>query len=183
MNKSMITGIVVGVGAATAIGGIAGYQILDKQPAYAEVLKAEPVYQTIKTPRRECRDVLVSHRAPVQDQNRIAGSAIGAVVGGLLGNQFGGGSGKTLATVGGAVAGGYAGNQVQKGMQNRDVQTSPETRCKTVYDSHRQIAGYRVSYRLGKQEGVVRMDHDPGSQIPVKDGKLVLTQSDKAASS
>lgn len=38
----------------------------------------------------------------------------GAVVGGLLGHQVGGGTGKTLATIGGAAAGGYAGNEVQK---------------------------------------------------------------------
>lgn len=38
----------------------------------------------------------------------------GAVVGGLLGNQVGGGSGRTLATVAGAVGGGYAGNEIEK---------------------------------------------------------------------
>lgn len=42
------------------------------------------------------------------------GVVAGAVVGGLLGNQIGGGSGKTLATVGGAVGGGYAGNEIEK---------------------------------------------------------------------
>jgi len=42
------------------------------------------------------------------------GIAGGAVVGGLLGNQVGGGNGKTLATVAGAVAGGYAGNEIEK---------------------------------------------------------------------
>ena len=42
------------------------------------------------------------------------GVVAGAVVGGLLGNQIGGGSGKTLATVAGAVGGGYAGNEIEK---------------------------------------------------------------------
>lgn len=182
MNKSMITGIVIGGAAATAVGGIAGYEVLNRPPAYADVIKSEPVYQTVKTPRQECKEVLVQHKAPVKDENRVAGTAIGAVLGGLVGNQFGGGSGKTLATVGGAVAGGYAGNQVQKGMQDRDVQTSQETRCKTVYDSERKISGYKVTYRLGKKEGEVRMDHDPGSRIPVKDGKLDLSKPEKPAS-
>jgi uncharacterized protein YcfJ len=176
MNKSMITGIAVGVAAATSIGGIAGYQILDKKATYAEVLQVEPVYRTVKTPRQDCRQVPVTHRAPVQDQNRVAGTAIGAVVGGLVGNQFGGGNGKTLMTVGGAVAGGYAGNQVQKGMQDRDTQTSLETRCRTVYDSHRQTAGYVVTYELDGKRSTVRTDHDPGPRIPVVDGKLLLDQ-------
>ena len=38
----------------------------------------------------------------------------GAVVGGLLGSQIGGGSGKNVATVLGAVGGGVAGNEVEK---------------------------------------------------------------------
>ncbi|TWC71746.1 glycine zipper 2TM domain-containing protein [Herbaspirillum sp. SJZ099] len=42
------------------------------------------------------------------------GIAGGAIVGGLLGNQIGGGTGRTLATVAGAVGGGYAGNEVEK---------------------------------------------------------------------
>jgi uncharacterized protein YcfJ len=45
----------------------------------------------------------------------------GAVVGGLLGHQVGGGTGKTLATVGGAAAGAYAGNEVQKQVTSKTV--------------------------------------------------------------
>lgn len=45
----------------------------------------------------------------------------GAVVGGLLGHQIGGGTGKTLATVGGAAAGAYAGNEVQKSVSSKTV--------------------------------------------------------------
>ncbi len=51
--------------------------------------------------------------APVA-QNSPMGIGIGAVVGGLLGNQVGGGNGKTLATVAGAVGGGYLGNEIAK---------------------------------------------------------------------
>ena len=45
----------------------------------------------------------------------------GAVVGGLLGNQVGGGTGKKIATVGGAVAGGYAGNEIEKHAKSHKV--------------------------------------------------------------
>ncbi len=38
----------------------------------------------------------------------------GAIVGGLLGNQIGGGTGRSVATVAGAVGGGYAGNEIEK---------------------------------------------------------------------
>ena len=52
-----------------------------------------------------CKNVQVQRNS--RDPNRIAGTATGAVIGGLLGNQVGGGNGK-LATVAGAVAGGAA---------------------------------------------------------------------------
>ena len=51
--------------------------------------------------------------APVA-QNSPVGIGVGAVVGGLLGNQVGGGRGKTLATIAGAVGGGFLGNEIAK---------------------------------------------------------------------
>lgn len=58
---------------------------------------------------------VASHRpaAPVA-QNSPIGIGVGAVVGGLLGNQVGDGNGKTLATIAGAVGGGYLGNEIAK---------------------------------------------------------------------
>jgi uncharacterized protein YcfJ len=50
-----------------------------------------------------------------------AGVIGGAVVGGVIGHQIGGGTGKTLATIGGAAAGGYAGNKVQKKVSKQTV--------------------------------------------------------------
>lgn len=177
MNKSMLTGVIAGAVAVTAIGGVAGYKALNPEPEFAEVLAVEPVTETTKTPREVCNDVVVNERAPVKDPNRIAGTAIGAIAGGLLGNQVGGGDGRKLATVAGAAAGGYAGNQVQKNMQEKDTVSRTETRCKTVYESHAKTVGYDVRYRLGEEEGRVRMNHQPGPRIPVKDGQLQLDAS------
>lgn len=174
MDKSMLTGVLIGAAAVTAVGGVAGYRAWYMEPAYAEVLKTDPVTETIKTPRQVCQEVIVTHQAPVQDRDRLAGTALGAVVGGVVGNQIGAGSGRTLATVGGAVAGGYAGNRIQKNMQDANTRQVQETRCKTVYDARQRVVGYDVAYRLGDQRSVVRMDHDPGARIPVKDGKLIL---------
>lgn len=47
-------------------------------------------------------------------QNSPLGIGIGALVGGLLGSQVGGGNGRTLAAIAGAVGGGYVGNEVAK---------------------------------------------------------------------
>ena len=51
--------------------------------------------------------------APVAQKSPL-GIGVGAVLGGLLGNQVGGGKGKTLATIAGVVGGGYLGNEVAK---------------------------------------------------------------------
>jgi uncharacterized protein YcfJ len=177
MNKSMIVGAVMGAAVATAGGAIAGYTLLDKGPEFAEVTNVAPIKETITTPREVCEDVAVTRQRPVQDQHRVTGTVIGAVVGGVIGKQVGGGSGKKVATVAGAAAGGYAGNQVQKGMQQRDTYTTTERRCHMVTDSTDVTRGYEVTYRLDDTIGTVRMDHDPGARIPVRDGKLVLSQA------
>ena len=133
------------------------------------------IKETVKTPRQECRNVSVTHRRPVQDENRIAGSVLGAVAGGVIGHQFGGGRGKDVATVVGALGGGYAGNQVQGAMQDNDTYTTTQQRCKTVYDKSEKMLGYDVTYKIGDQQGKIRMDKDPGTQIPLDgNGQLVL---------
>ena len=172
MNKSMLTGTVLGVVVATA-GGAAGYKLMTQQQ-YADVLSVTPVKETIRTPRQECHDEQVTHTRPVKDENRIAGTAIGAVLGGVLGNQVGGGSGKKIATVAGAAAGGYAGNKTQQHMQEGDTYTTVEQRCRTVTDKHEKVVGYDVRYSFKGKEDTVRMDREPGNKIPVKDGQLVL---------
>ena len=173
MNKSLLTGLVVGGVAVTAAGAYAGYQTMD-QGRSARVLNVEPMTRTVRTPRQVCASEVVTHQAAVKDPKRVTGSIIGAVAGGLLGNQIGDGDGQTVATVAGAAAGGYAGSKVQKNMQEGNTTQTVEQRCRTVYDSVEKPDGYQVRYRLGDHEGSVRMDHDPGNSIPVENGDLVL---------
>jgi surface antigen len=53
--------------------------------------------------------------------NTTGGTLIGAGLGGLLGNQFGGGSGKAFTTLAGVLVGGLVGSQVGKSMDEADV--------------------------------------------------------------
>ncbi|MCF1304793.1 glycine zipper 2TM domain-containing protein [Raoultella ornithinolytica] len=175
MNKSMLAGIGIGVAAALGVAAVAGLNVLDRGPQYAQVVSSTPIKETVKTPRQECRNVTVTHRRPVQDENRIAGSVLGAVAGGVIGHQFGGGRGRSVATVVGALGGGYAGNQIQGSMQEGDTYTTSQQRCKTVYDKSDKMLGYDVTYKIGDQQGKIRMEHDPGTQIPLdSNGQLVL---------
>ena len=95
----------------------------------------------------------------VQTQAKPSGVGVvgGAVVGGLLGNQIGGGSGRSLATVAGAVGGGYAGNEIEK-----------RTRTATTYQ-------VRVRMEDGKMR-TFPYDNQPnwseGDRVRVVDGYL-----------
>jgi uncharacterized protein YcfJ len=173
MNKSLITGLVVGGIAVTAAGAFAGYQAIDDRRS-AEVLSVEPLTKTVRTPRQVCSDEIVTHQAEIKDPKRVTGAVIGAVAGGVLGNQIGDGTGQTVATVAGAAAGGYAGSKIQKNMQENNTTQTVEKRCRTVYDSADRPDGYQVRYRLAGQEGTVRTDRAPGASIPVENGQLVL---------
>ncbi|MFV8816950.1 glycine zipper 2TM domain-containing protein [Haliea sp. E17] len=175
MNKSMLTGTVLGVAVATAAGSIAGYRMVSG-PDYADVVSVAPVTERISNPREECENVVVTRQKPVQDQHRIAGTLIGAVGGALAGDALGGGGKNTGAKVAGAVVGGYTGNKVQENMQAGDTYQTTERRCNTVQDVSERTVAYNVTYELNGETGKVQMDYDPGATIPVRDGKLVLAR-------
>jgi uncharacterized protein YcfJ len=182
VNKSMLVGTVLGAVGVTAGGAVATYTLMGAGEKYAEVVAVQPVNETVKTPRQVCKDVVVTKKAPVKDEHKITGTVIGALAGGLLGNQIGGGTGKKVATVAGAAAGGYAGNQVQGNMQDSDTYQTTETRCNTVTDTSEKLVGYDVKYKLDGTVSQVRMDYDPGSKIPLDEqGRLVLTEQTRIA--
>src|SRR5688572_25730354 len=82
--------------------------------AWADVLRVDPVYETYEStrPYEECYDAPVDH---VDTRgNNAAGTVIGAIVGGALGNQVGKGDGRKAATVAGALAGGAIGHSIEK---------------------------------------------------------------------
>lgn len=80
-------------------------RVVEHRPAPQPVRYAEPAYRAAPpapTP------------APVQQGPNYVGVATGAVIGGLIGNQVGGGNGKKLATLAGVIGGGYVGNEIAK---------------------------------------------------------------------
>jgi uncharacterized protein YcfJ len=209
MNRSLVTGVVIGAAVVTAGAAVANFTmggkpeaiveapapaavvpevepvvepVVEEIPKFADVLDVDTVTKTTRKPRQVCKDRVVTHTAPPKDENRIAGTVIGAVVGGVLGNQVGDGRGRKLATAAGAAAGGFAGNKVQEQMQNGNTYTTTETSCETVYDSREKIIGYDVRYKIGDQEGTVRMDRDPGERIPLDEkGELQIAGRTAAA--
>ncbi len=86
MNKSTLVGIGVGAAAVAAVGAFATTRLDNGSPfqSYATVVSVEPAFVTAQVPREVCRDETVTRQKPVKDEKRIAGTAIGAVVGGLV---------------------------------------------------------------------------------------------------
>ena len=93
----------------------------------------------------------------------VGGAVLGAIIGGVLGHQVGGGRGKDVATAGGAVAGGFIGaNQGRgdSGSYDRDVQ-----RCSNVAST--TPAYWDVTYDYRGREHRVQMSAPPGNTIAV----------------
>lgn len=175
MNKYLKGTMWVGLSVLTTIGLAACNQDASAEgPQYAKVVSAKPIKKTTSNPHQECHNEAVTVHKPVKDKHQIAGTAIGAVAGGLLGNQVGGGNGKKLATAAGAVAGGYAGNKVQERHQENATQTVNKQVCKTVDNPVTKIVGYDVKYEYNGTVHTTRMDHDPGAQVEIESGVSVV---------
>jgi uncharacterized protein YcfJ len=87
------------------------HQYVQHRPAPA---RAQPVQVAQAEPARQYSPAPVYQQSAPAAQNSPVGIGVGAVVGGLLGSQVGGGNGKTLATIAGVVGGGFVGNEIAK---------------------------------------------------------------------
>src|SRR5690606_23790951 len=84
------------------------------------------------------------------------GAILGAVVGGVLGHQVGGGSGKDAATAVGVVGGALIGNEVEKRNKNADNIFRISVRLdngRTVQFEYERIEDLRVGDRVKVQDG------------------------------
>jgi uncharacterized protein YcfJ len=141
---------------------------------YARVLSAEPIvrYVTVKTPVRECFEDVEYYTVRRDRPGVGASTLLGAVVGGVIGHQFGSGRGNDAATVAGTVVGAAIGNNAAKRRYpDGDLQYArPVERCTTTMREHEEerIDGYRVVYRYNGQKYATRMPYDPGREIRVR---------------
>lgn len=165
MSKSMLTGIVAGVGIATA-GGVLGYQFLGEpsveeqgsaviaeeevavalaEPAAAPAPAAAPraaqpaAPKPAAAPAEECWDEEITVQEDPTDKHQIGGTAAGAVVGGVIAKDVSDGD-SDLATAAGAAAGAFIGRKIQQRVQENRAETRTvttiERRCGPVGTPH-----------------------------------------------
>ena len=141
-----------------------------QQYQMATVTQTQPIYRTVEIhhPKRVCEERQVVKRQP----DSAAPTIVGAIVGGVLGNTVGRhSSNRGVATAAGAVVGGVIGNSV--GEKNGTDVIHHETVCYqsgTEVEYQSVIDGYQVNYTLNGQDYSIRMDRDPGAQVPVAVG-------------
>ncbi|AYM75554.1 hypothetical protein JAB5_56640 [Janthinobacterium sp. HH103] len=100
---------------AQPLAALPPQQQQQQQPVRQPQQQPQQQYAAAPTPQvcSNCGVIEAIHEVNTRAEGSGVGAAGGAVVGGLLGNQVGGGHGKQLATVLGAVGGAVAGNQIE----------------------------------------------------------------------
>jgi len=142
---------------------------------YARVLSSEPVirYVTVTTPVKECWEELEYYTVNHRPRGTAGGTLFGAIVGGVIGHQFGGGRGKDAATALGSIMGAAIGNDAaarRAGNYYSTEHSRPVRRCETTYQSREEerIDGYRVVYTYNGRKYATQTPHDPGSRIRIR---------------
>jgi len=140
---------------------------------YARVVSSTPVirYVTVTTPVKECWEDVEYYTRSRPEPGRAGKTLFGAIVGGVIGHQFGSGRGNDAATVAGTLIGAAVANGGDRRPYYQTTEYSrPVTRCETNYQSHKEerIDGYDVVYRYHGQKYATRMPYDPGNKIRIR---------------
>lgn len=168
-----------GMGLNNRISSVRPVKVRDRYENEAPPPVAQPSYEWRRRPSERIVQVPVSdvravlgtperrcwvERQQVSEPSRpnAGGVIAGALIGGILGHQVGGGSGRDIATAGGAIAGAAVGNNVanRNNTSTRDVQ-----RCENVGNQRPEY--WDVSYDYRGVRHHVQMNTPPGNTIAV----------------
>lgn len=136
-----------------------------KQNVYGDVLAVNAITQATSGTKQVCNNQTVERRKQERYGNKD-GAILGVVVGGLVGNQIGGGDGKKLATVAGAVGGGFAGREIDERHVGGQKYTTTERVCHNESTNGTKTVGYDVQYRTEDGQTLSRRESNkPGDRI------------------
>lgn len=143
---------------ALVLGALSGVALASQAADIATVVSSTPVVVNLQTLRRVCTD----EQQVVQPRPSGAGAVIGAIAGGALGHNIGGG----LITGVAAVAGSLIGNQIEA--DTTPLVAVPVRSCRNASSLEPRIVGYDVMYDYAGQRYSTRMTRDPGTQMAIE---------------
>ncbi|MGV1046174.1 glycine zipper 2TM domain-containing protein [Limnohabitans sp.] len=139
-----------------------------------QVISRDAVYQQIAVPRQTCSQMPVA----VQNPTSGGGALMGAIAGGAVGSQIGGGSGQALATMIGVVGGSIMGDRIE----NPGTQVQNQTTCTTQNIMENRLVGYNVVYEYAGKQHSVQLPQDPGPTIQLQVTPVAVAQAVAPAS-
>ena len=164
-----LNSIIVAVIAAAATMPV----IADQDAAryeWARVVEANPVTRIIRRPidKEVCWQEEVYREIP--EYRSRTPQIFGAILGGLIGNQFGSGSGRDAMTFAGAALGSAIAKDNQRRIYPRKYYAALEDRCgiNTEWKETHQIIGWDVTYEYQGVTYLTRMQDEPGDRIQVQ---------------
>jgi uncharacterized protein YcfJ len=165
------------VASATVLCGVSTTAAAAKPAVYdyARVVSSQPIirYVTVTTPVRECWQE-TEYYTERRGAPGVGGSTlVGAVLGGVIGHQFGSGRGNDAATVAGTLIGAAIANDKASkryGPTRYVEHARPVERCSSTLREHQEerIDGYRVTYQYKGQRYMTEMPYDPGKKLRVR---------------
>ncbi len=171
MNRMVLFVVSAAIALVAAPPTLAGNQYDPAFHDYADVIEVKPIIELVRvdSPRQECWTETRTRYGYRGGHNSYTPEIFGAIVGAAVGNRFGRGRGRDLATAAGAVLGGSIGHDVKR-RNHRYAYNEPVERCETRHEFHEEehVVGYRVKYRYGDRIYHSRTSHDPGDRIRVR---------------
>ena len=123
-----------------------------------KVISSTPMIQQVAVPRQVCSE----NQVVTPGQKSGAGTAMGAIAGGAIGNQVGQGSGRAVATALGIFGGAILGDKIE-GPGTPEVRNVQNCSTQTYYEN--RTMGYNVVYEYAGKQYTVQMPQDPGPTV------------------
>lgn len=149
---------------------LASLSALPAAPALAQVHGNVISSTAIQKQFPVTKQVCTEQQVLVQQPKSGAGTIMGSIAGGTVGNAIGKGDGNALATMIGIVGGAIIGDKIE-GEKAPRTQVVQNCTNQTVYET--RITGYQVEYEFAGRRYSIEMPRDPGPTIPLQVSPII----------
>ncbi len=129
-----------------------------------DVLGSEAIYTDVQTqqPYQHCYQVR-------KNSGSATNELIGGILGGAIGNQFGGGDGKKITTIAGSLLGASIANDIEKSQDAQGNTGHTKQVCETRYrnENSKRFSHYLVHYKYKGAKGYYKSSQNPIGEATV----------------